>query len=491
MTDYGTTDTSTTVLAANQFPVGAVFVPGDSKLTAAQGGPKGTDSNGKTYAPAAIYLPDGNDATQGTSTDAAWSGSGAATSIALLKKLVAELAGTLSVSGAITANAGTNLNTSPLALESGGNLASLKTDADAINTAIGAQADAAWSGSGSGSEIAILKKVVALLAATLTVSGTVTNQQSNVQSDYDTGAGTQNMTMFGVALPASGGAVAGGTTSNPMRIDPTGTTTQPVSAASLPLPTGAAQEGGNLASISSNTSNTATVAGATADAAVTGDNAGTLSAKLRGLTKILADIWDSVNHRIKVDGSGVTQPVSGTFWQATQPVSGTVTANQGGAPWAENITQLGGTAIDTNSGNKSAGTLRVVLATDQPALTNTQPVQDKVASSGGEVPYHNLSANTTNFTNVKGVACQLYGFDLSNTSSSTIFVKFYDKATAPSTGDTPKRTIQVPANSTVARTIPKGMQFASGFGWAATGAVADNDTTAIAASCVIDFDLNS
>lgn len=52
--------------------------------------------------------------------------------------------------------------------------------------------------------------------------------------------------------------------------------------------------------------------GATTDAAVTGDNAGTISAKMRGLTKILADIWDSVNHRIKVDGSGVTQPVSGT-----------------------------------------------------------------------------------------------------------------------------------------------------------------------------------
>lgn len=30
----------------------------------------------------------------------------------------------------------------------------------------------------------------------------------------------------------------------------------------------------------------------------------------------------------KVDGSGVTQPVSGTFWQATQPISGTVTAQQ-------------------------------------------------------------------------------------------------------------------------------------------------------------------
>lgn len=29
----------------------------------------------------------------------------------------------------------------------------------------------------------------------------------------------------------------------------------------------------------------------------------------------------------KVDGSAVTQPVSGTFWQATQPISGTVTIN--------------------------------------------------------------------------------------------------------------------------------------------------------------------
>ena len=48
-------------------------------------------------------------------------------------------------------------------------------------------------------------------------------------SDYDTGAGTDTVTMMGVALPASGGAVAGGTATNPLRTDPTGTTTQPVS----------------------------------------------------------------------------------------------------------------------------------------------------------------------------------------------------------------------------------------------------------------------
>jgi hypothetical protein len=32
---------------------------------------------------------------------------------------------------------------------------------------------------------------------------------------------------------------------------------------------------------------------------------------------------------VKIDGSAATQPVSGTFWQTTQPVSGTVTANAG------------------------------------------------------------------------------------------------------------------------------------------------------------------
>lgn len=54
---------------------------------------------------------------------------------------------------------------------------------------------------------------------------------------------------------------------------------------------------------------------------------------------------------------------------------------QGGAPWSNNITQLGGTAIDTNSGNKSAGTQRVVLATDQPNLTTPLNISGSVSCS--------------------------------------------------------------------------------------------------------------
>jgi len=64
---------------------------------------------------------------------------------------------------------------------------------------------------------------------------------------------------------------------------------------------------------------------------------------------------------------------------------------------SDNLAQVAGTAVDVNSGLKSAGTLRVVLATDQPALTNKLLVTpDSVALPA------NQSVNTAQFggTNV-------------------------------------------------------------------------------------------
>lgn len=46
-----------------------------------------------------------------------------------------------------------------------------------------------------------------------------------------------------------------------------------------------------------------------------------------------------------------------------------------------NVNQVGGTAVDTNSGNKSAGTQRVVLATDQPQLTNALKTSESSATT--------------------------------------------------------------------------------------------------------------
>jgi len=50
-----------------------------------------------------------------------------------------------------------------------------------------------------------------------------------VTLDYDTAGGTANVSALGVCIPASGGAVAAGHSAQPLRVDPTGTTTQPVS----------------------------------------------------------------------------------------------------------------------------------------------------------------------------------------------------------------------------------------------------------------------
>jgi hypothetical protein len=75
-----------------------------------------------------------------------------------------------------------------------------------------------------------------------------------------------------------------------------------------------------------------------------------------------------------------------------------------------NVSQLAGTTTDTNSGNKSAGTIRVVLATDQPQLTNaikvdpsavTSPVQDTATgATASAVPSRAMQVAGTDGTNL-------------------------------------------------------------------------------------------
>ena len=69
-----------------------------------------------------------------------------------------------------------------------------------------------------------------------------TNLQSVRVFDADTGAGSQFVLGLMLRKSGSGGSVETGTSTDPLRVDPTGTTTQPISASSLPLPTGAATE---------------------------------------------------------------------------------------------------------------------------------------------------------------------------------------------------------------------------------------------------------
>lgn len=99
--------------------------------------------------------------------------------------------------------------------------------------------------------------------------------------------------------------------------------------------------------------------------------------------------------------------------------------------------------------------------------------------------YRVLSANTTNSALIKATPAALQGITIHNTGTIA-FVKLYNKATAPTVGtDTPLMTIPVAATSgSVAINFPAGIAFGTGLGIGITGAIADNDTTAVAANQV-------
>lgn len=96
----------------------------------------------------------------------------------------------------------------------------------------------------------------------------------------------------------------------------------------------------NSASIKTAVEALSTVTGAIADAAIAAGATGSVSAKLRLMTSQL----DAIKTAVEL----IDNAISGAGF---------------------NITQLAGTAVAVNSGNKDNGTQRMVLATDQPNLT--------------------------------------------------------------------------------------------------------------------------
>lgn len=153
---------------------------------------------------------------------------------------------------------------------------------------------------------------------------------SGVDADVD--AGTKAL----LVKPTNNANVV---VTNTVTVDGSGVT-QPVSAASLPLPTGAATAA-KQDTAQSTLTGIVNVEGNVNDAAVTGDNTGTLSAKLRGLNKLFADVWDSVNHLLHVDAKQV-----GT-WNVNAATTGVISAaNSSQTPLVGDAT-FQGTEVDT------------------------------------------------------------------------------------------------------------------------------------------------
>lgn len=201
--------------------------------------------------------------------------------------------------------------------------------------------------------------------------------------DVDSGAGTQNVQGVSLRKAASGGSVEYGTSSDPLRVDPTGTTTQPVSAASLPLPSGAATSAKQPA--------LGTAGSASADVIT-----------IQGIASMTA---------LKVDGSGVTQPVSGpltdTQLRATAvPISVSGTA-------AVNISQVGGASASTAaSGVQKVGISGATAVTLDSADNAAAPANGLMmngyysttvpALTSGNAAFQRLDSTGAAYSNMEG-----------------------------------------------------------------------------------------
>jgi hypothetical protein len=161
-------------------------------------------------------------------------------------------------------------------------------------------------------------------------------------------------------------------------------------------------------------------------------------------------------------------------------------------PSPVNVTQVGGTAVDSNSGNKSAGTLRVVLATDQPALTNkllvtpdtnaqVVPVTTATTTDSASGCYLQ-SAASTNATNCKASSGNLYGVRAINTTATLYYLRLYNASGTPTCSSATGfiESIPIPASATgagIAAITPVAIGYSTGIAFCLTGGGSSTDNT--------------
>lgn len=100
-----------------------------------------------------------------------------------------------------------------------------------------------------------------------------------------------------------------------------------------------------------------------------------------------------------------------------------------------------------------------------------------------------VSAATTNATNVRNTACSLIEFTAFNPTAAVVYLKLYNKTSAPTVGtDVPVFTVAIPVNGTVAFAFgTAGKRFGTGLSYAITAGPLATDTAVIAAGVQTSF----
>lgn len=117
------------------------------------------------------------------------------------------------------------------------------------------------------------------------------------------------------------------------------------------------------------------------------------------------------------------------------------------------------------------------------------PVIDQAATSGGlSLPYSFISTAAVQAAAIKASAGQVYALHFFNISATPVYLRLYNMTTTPATTDTPVYRAVIPGNTAGAGfvvPIPPGITFTTGIGIRVTGAIADDDATALTANTIL------
>lgn len=218
-----------------------------------------------------------------------------------------------------------------------------------------------------------------------------------------------------------------------------------------------------------------------------------------GNTSFAATQATGTNLHTVVDSGNIAVTGSVTATLASTTITGTVAVTDNAGSLTVDAPVGTPAFVRLSDGAAAITTLPVSLASvPSHAVTNagTFAVQTSATSTGGYTPGKLVSAATTNATVIKASAGTLGHISASNVNAAARYLKFYNKATAPTVGtDVPVLTYIIPGNTAGAGTNiplpPQGINFSTGISFATTTEATDAGSTGVAVSeIVINYAFN-
>lgn len=188
------------------------------------------------------------------------------------------------------------------------------------------------------------------------------------------------------------------------------------------------------------------------------------------------------SHAVTNAGTFATQ-VDGAALTALQLIDDTIIADDAAfTVGTTKVNVIGHLADETSTDSVDEGDVGASRMT----LDRKLIVTPQAHTAGGATPVSTVSAASTNATSLKASAGTVYSVTASNVNAAIRYLKFYNKASAPTVGtDTPVYVFPIPGNTAgagITHSFPVGLNFSTGIAWALTVEATVAGTTGVSAS---------